>query len=807
VATYRLQLNAEFTFDDVASVAPYLAELGISHVYFSPVLQATPGSAHGYDVADPTRLSDDLGGPEGYERACQALAEFGIGQLWDIVPNHMVTGDTNPWWWDVLRRGRSSDYAGYFDLRWQAGAKGTPDYIRLPVLGADLETVLGHGELRLAVEDGEPVLRYYMARFPVSPETAPKSGVEAHNADSGLLLDLLERQHYRLVYWRDAATEIDYRRFFEVNDLVGVRVEDADVFEATHRAILDQMAKRRVQGLRIDHIDGLRDPYEYLQRLRRRAPDARILIEKILDVEEDLPQRWPIDGTTGYDFLSTVNSLFVDPRSEAQLSALYTELTGEGSDYAALLEDRKRYALTRLLHADVAYLAGTFERACPEVEAGRAEVEAALREVIVALPVYRTYAQPERGELDDSDRAVLTNAISTALGRLPGVPTTVFRGLRSLLLERRDEAATGFVLTFQQVSGPAMAKGGEDTAFYNANRLVSLNEVGGNPGRFGTSVAGLHRLAAGYAERWPGSMLATATQDTKRGEDVRLRIAALSEVPHEWSILVRGWMQGHEAYRTGGAPDDNTRYLLYQTLAGAWPIDLPRIDAYMVKAAREAKTYTSWLDADPRYEEALRAYVAAVMDNEPFRQQCEAFAQRLDAIAHISSLAQTLLKLTAPGIPDFYQGCELWDFSLVDPDNRRPVDYETRYRLLREAIDLPLPDVLERWEEGLPKLWLIWKTLQLRDESPELFRGTYTPVLASGHNAECVVAFVRAGRLLTVVPRLIQRLGPEEETTVAVPPGKWRNTFTKERVTGGDVSLPVLLRDFPVALLIREAVS
>ena len=807
-ATYRLQLNADFTFDDVAAVTPYLAELGISHVYFSPVLQAAPGSTHGYDVADPTRLSNDLGGPEAYERACEVLANHGIGQMWDIVPNHMVTGDANPWWWDVMRNGRSSQYAGYFDLRWQPGAKGCPDYVRLPVLGADLETVLANGELRLAMEEGEPVLRYYTAQFPVSPDTTPKSGVEPYNADSGLFLDLLERQHYRLVYWRDAATEIDYRRFFDIDCLAGVRVEDPEVFEAFHRAVLDHVANKRVQGLRIDHIDGLRDPFEYLQRLRSAAPDARILVEKILDGEEELPQRWPIDGTTGYDFLSTVNSLFVDPRAEATLSALYTELTGESSDYTALLEDRKRYVLANLLHADVSHLATLFERACPDVTAERTSVEAALREIIVAMPVYRTYAQPERGEIEEGDRAILTTALSVALARLPGVVTPPFRALRSLLLqERRDEAASEFVLAFQQLSGPAMAKGAEDTAFYSANRLVCLNEVGGNPERFGASVASFHKLATGYAERWPGTMLSSTTQDTKRSEDVRLRCAAISEVPLEWSILVRGWMQGHEAYRTRGAPDDNTRYLFYQTLAGAWPIDAARIDAYMVKAVREAKTYTAWVEPNQPYEQALHAYVAAVMENESFRQQCQAFAQRLDAIAHISSLAQTLLKLTAPGIPDFYQGAELWDLSLVDPDNRRPVDYETRLRLLREAQELSAPDILERWEEGLPKLWLIWKTLQLRDDSPELFRGAYSPALASGPNAECVIAFMRAGRLLTVVPRLIQRLSAEDETTVAVPGGKWRNLFTKERVGGGDVPIRTLLRDFPVALLVREAAS
>jgi (1->4)-alpha-D-glucan 1-alpha-D-glucosylmutase len=632
--------------------------------------------------------------------------------------------------------------------------------------------------------------------------------VEPYNVNSGLLLDLMERQHNRLVFWRQAATEIDYRRFFDINGLASTRVEEPEAFEAMHRVVLGQVAAKRVQGLRIDHVDGLRDPFEYLQRLRAAAPDARILVEKILGGDEELSPRWPVDGTTGYDFLTTVGSLFVDPRAEAQMTALYTELTGVGGDYSAILEDRKRYVLVRLLHADVSFLASLFMRACPEVAAEKAHVEAAVREILVAMPVYRTYAQPERGELEETDRVILAQAISAALARLPGVSTSLFRALRSLLLlERRDEAAADFVLSFQQVSGPAMAKGAEDTAFYGANRLVCLNEVGGNPGRFGSPVSSFHRLASGYAEHWPGTMLSTATHDTKRGEDMRLRIAAISEVTHEWSMLVRGWIQGHEAYKTGGLPDDNTRYFLYQSLVGAWPVDADRIGAYMLKAVRESKTFTSWLEPEEAYERALHVYVVTLMENQAFLQQCQAFARRLDAIARISALGQTLLKLTAPGIPDFYQGTELWDLSLVDPDNRRPVDYEMRRSRLREVQELSLTDLQERWDEGLPKLWLIWRVLQLRDESPELFRGSYAPVNASGHNAECVIAYVRAGRLLTVVPRLIQRLTPDDETTVSVPSGRWRNVFTKARIQGGDVALKTLLSDFPVAVLVKEAAS
>jgi (1->4)-alpha-D-glucan 1-alpha-D-glucosylmutase len=806
--TYRLQLNADFTFDDVVAIAPYLGELGISHVYFSPVLQAAPGSTHGYDVANPTHLSDDLGGPDAYERARHALAEYGIGQLWDIVPNHMAASEVNPWWWDVLRNGRGSQYASFFDLRWQPGIADTPDYIRLPVLGADIGTVLEYHELRLAQEDEHVVVRYYDARFPLSPETESAQDIEAYNQNAGLLMDLLERQHYRLVYWRHASEFIDYRRFFDINGLVGARVEEPAEFAAAHEVVLEQVRQGRVQGLRVDHIDGLRDPMEYLLRLRNVAPEARILVEKILDADEELPRRWPIDGTTGYDYLATVNSLFVDPRSEARFNALYTELTGESTDYAALLEEKKRNALDTILHADVAWLASLCERACPDVATDRSHVEAALREVIVSMPVYRTYVQPERVEMEDTDRSILTSAIDAAMHQLPNVAPALFRALRSLLLmERRDHNASEFVLAFQQVSGPAMAKGAEDTAFYNFNRLVSLNEVGGNPGRFGVNVSTFHRLVSAYAERWPGTMLSTATHDTKHGEDTRLRIDALSEVPDEWSTLVRGWMQDHETHKIEGAPDDNARYLLYQSLVGAWPVSEERIHNYMLKAVREAKAHTSWVDSNEAYEGALQGYIAAVLRNESLMQECGDFATRLDGITHLSSLSQTLLKLTAPGFPDFYQGTELWDRSLVDPDNRRPVDYEKRLELLREVQGLSPQDALARMDEGVTKLWLIWRTLALRDESPELFRGAYAPAVATGPNAECVIAFTRAGKSMTVVPRLIQRFTDADETTVAVPGGLWRNAFTHAGVRGGDVSIRTLLSDFPVAFLIKEGAS
>jgi (1->4)-alpha-D-glucan 1-alpha-D-glucosylmutase len=803
-ATYRVQLNAGFRFDDLAAVAPYLAELGISHVYLSPLLQAAPGSTHGYDGADPTRLSSELGGAEAYERACEALELHGLGQLVDIVPNHLAATYENPWWRDVLRHGIESAYARYFDLRW----RGSPPRIRLPVLGGKLDDAVRAGEVKLESRaGGEVVARYYDAIFPLAPETAPgASQLDAVSREPEALLALLQRQHYELVDWRTAAREIDYRRFFNINGLVGLRVEDEAVFRDSHRLILQLVHDGRVAGLRVDHIDGLRDPAAYLEHLQRATGDAPIYVEKILEDGEQLPEGWPVRGTTGYDFLNAVNGLFVDDGGEAELDRLYREFTSETVSYDEVLEDKKRFVLDRLIGGDLSHLAGLFVAACEDA-AGcpKDDIADVLRETIVALPVYRTYIQPERDEISETDRRQIEKAVTGAAKRLGGVDAWLFEALRDvLLLRRRGLAESEFVLAFQQLTGPAMAKGAEDTAFYCYNRLASLNEVGGDPGRFGVPPATFHALCARNAERWPRTLLTTSTHDTKRGEDVRLRIDAISELTQEWLALVARWGQAHERYRRGGLPDRNATYLLYQTLAGAWPLDEARAWEYTLKAAHEAKTYTSWIEPDEAYESALRSFVSALLNDVTFRDECAAFAARLDVIARTTSLSQTLLKLTAPGVPDFYQGTELWQLSLVDPDNRRLVDYELRRRLLDQAKRMSAAEVLRENDSGLPKLWLIWKTLSLRRQRPELFDGAYEPVYASGARGDCVVALRRGERLIAVVPRLVSRLGDGwDDTSLTLPEGAWRNWLTGAEIGRGDVPAGELLRDFPVALLVR----
>lgn len=820
-ATYRLQVSSSFTFDDVADIASYLSDLGISHVYLSPILQAQPGSTHGYDTTNPARISSDLGGDAGYERAMAALDEHGIGQVLDIVPNHMATSDRNPWWWDVLRKGVTSPYARCFDLRWQpveqpprsrAGdetrAWQPPSYIRLPVLTTDIVTAIQNGDLRLALRgnqySSEPVLRYLETDFPLAAETIPRSDqLRQLNLDQQALLYLAEHQHYRLVHWRTAAHTIDYRRFFDINSLVGVRVEDEEVFLSSHRLLLELVSRGRVQGLRIDHVDGLRDPEGYLARLRRSAPDTRVLTEKILASREELPTRWPIDGTTGYDFLALVNGLFVEPTSEAELTRLYNEVTHVSRDYEVILEDSKRYVAQELFGGDISYVASLFRRVTNRWK--QEDVESLLREIAVALPVYRTYLHPARGERSDTDLERLDDAIRSAGTRLPDRhDPLMLDAMREVLLGRRTgNAETDFVLSFQQLTGPIMAKGAEDTSFYVYNRLISLNEVGGEPGEFGAAPDWFHQAATINAEKWPLTMLTTSTHDTKQGEDTRLRINTLSELTADWEKTVKTWMSRHTPFLRGVQPDANARYRLYQAAVGAWPIGSVRMQDYMLKSAREAKTHTSWLHPDEAYEAALLSYTQRVMEEHNFARECEKLVAQLDRLARVYSLGQTLLKLTAPGVPDLYQGSELWEYALVDPDNRRPIDYEKRRRLLAEIPDLTTREIMERWEEGLPKLWLIWKTLALRNRRPGLFAGGYIPLYADGPLQDCLFAY-RRDDLIVAVPRLIERIEGRTQTSLVLPPGRWRNALTDITLSGGPILLEHLLREFPVALLVRE---
>jgi (1->4)-alpha-D-glucan 1-alpha-D-glucosylmutase len=890
LATYRLQLRPEFGFDAAAEIAPYLADLGVSHLYASPYLQAARGSAHGYDVIDPARVNEELGGEEGHARLCRALGENGLGQVLDIVPNHMAVDPRNAWWWDVLENGPSSRYAGYFDVDWDAPQERLRNVVLLPILGDHYGRVLEAGELKLARSGGSFEIRYHEHRMPVSPRTldgllgeaAERCGsselaflaealgqlplatatdresasrrhrdkevlrgllarlceeqpevaravdetVAAVAADPDRLDALLERQNFRPAYWRTAGRELDYRRFFDVHTLVGLRAEDERVFADTHRLVLDWMRRGLLDGLRIDHPDGLRDPGQYFERLRAAAPDGWIVVEKILEPGERLPREWPVDGTTGYDFLNLAGGLLIDPAGEAPLTDLYTELTGESADWPELVLSKKHLVLHDLLASDVNRIAEIFLQVCERHrrfrDYTRHELRGAVREVAACFPVYRSYVRAAAGQVRPDDARAIRAAIAAARERRPDLPGDLFDFFQSLLLlevsgtpqareAREDDLEGELVLRFQQLTGPAMAKGVEDTAFYNFHRLVSLNEVGGDPGRFGVAVEELHAACREARERWPGAMLASSTHDTKRGEDVRARLALLSEIPGRWAEAVRGWMERAERWRTpAGFPDRNAIYLFFQTWVGAWPLETDRATAYMEKAAREAKAFTSWTRTDPVYEEALRSFVESALADAALGAEVEAFVAPLVEPGRINSLAQTLLTMTAPGVPDLYQGTELWNLTLVDPDNRRPVDWEKRRRLLAELKAAPGPErILERMDEGLPKLWVIHRALRLRRRLPGPFgpEGEYVPLPVRGARSDHAVAFARLHEedgAVTLVPRHVIGRGEWGETVVELPAGDWRDELTGDETEGGERRVADLLRRFPVALLSRR---
>ncbi|HEX2222741.1 MAG TPA: malto-oligosyltrehalose synthase [Thermoanaerobaculia bacterium] len=887
-STYRVQLRPGFGFDEAAGIADYLADLGVSHLYSSPYLQAAAGSTHGYDVIDPTRVNEELGGAQAHERFCQALGRHGLGQVLDIVPNHMaITEKRNRWWWDVLENGPSSRYASYFDVDWDPPQARHRNLVLMPILGDHYGRILEAGELKLVREEGSFEIHYHEHRMPVAPrsldsllaEAADRCGsdelafladscgllphathsdrvssarrhrdkevlrrllsrlcaeepavaaaidavVAAINADPERLHDLLERQNYRPAFWRTAGRELGYRRFFDVHTLAGLRTEDERVFADTHGLVLDWVRRGVVDGLRIDHPDGLRDPGRYFERLREEAPDGWLVAEKILEPGERMPESWPIDGTTGYDFLNRAGGVLVDPGGEEPLTRLYAELTGEPVDWAEMVWQKKHMVLDELLASDVNRLAEVFLVVCEahrdQRDYTRQELRHAIREVAACFPVYRSYVRADSGEaagMSPEDEPHIRQAIEAARARRPDLPSDLFDFFQDLLLLKvrggsPESPESELVMRFQQLTGPTMAKGVEDTSFYNFHRLVALNEVGGDPGHFGLSVEELHRACEETQRLWPRAMLASSTHDTKRSEDVRARLYLLSEIPERWGEAVRGWYERNERHRIAGPdgpwPDRNAEYLIYQTLVGAWPLPVERAWTYMEKAVREAKAHTAWTRIQPDYEAAVKAFLEGIYEDRELLQDLEAFVAPLVEPGRINSLAQTLLKLTAPGVPDFYQGTEIWDLSLVDPDNRRPVDYELRRRLLAELKEGLSPEqILARMDDGLPKLWLIHRGLQLRRRRPELFgpEAGYRPLEAQGERAGHCLAFVRGDGAVTVIPRLVLGLGGDwGDTVLDLPAGRWRDELTGEEVDGGSNRLADLLRRFPVGLLVR----
>lgn len=946
LATYRLQFNNAFTFADAEAIIPYLAELGISHVYASPYLKARAGSTHGYDITDHNALNPEVGDEAQFLAFCDAIDRHGMGQILDFVPNHMGIGlADNAWWLDVLEWGEASPYAEYFDIDWQAAKPELRHKVLVPSLGDHYGKILEAGELKLAFDDAEGSFSvwYYQHRFPVTPgeytpilqeavaglradaedETglvelelllagfrdlrrqlrsgrqrsvrrakadrlkgqlaelardrasvraaidramAMFNGAEGKPAGFQKLHRLLQAQPYRLAFWRVAAEEINYRRFFQINDLAGIRVEEPEVFEDVHRFVLDLIAAGRLHGLRIDHIDGLFDPKNYLVRLQNKAreklaasgdadadgsAELYIVVEKILALHERLRDDWPIAGTTGYEVLNRINGLFVDPDGEPALDRLYAELVGGHPGFERMAYDAKKQAMDLELASELRVLANQLNRLAETSWLTRDHtlvgLRQALRELVASFPVYRTYVG--RSGASTEDRRDIDWAIAHARRRSQRIDMSVFdflygvvtmdyaRGRRGPYSRREVQR---LAMKVQQYTGPVMAKGVEDAAFYRFNRLSSLNEVGGEPNHFGLSVAAFHRQAQEQARRWPHTMVCTATHDTKRGEDVRARINVLSEIPDEWAERVQRWMtlnQRRKSEVSGApAPTVNDEYLFYQTIIGAWPLaftsDAPidpgamdgfreRLVAYMLKAVREAKVHSMWIQFNEEYEGAIETFITRVLDvanPNPFVADVQAFHDRIAPIGVLNGLAQTILKLTIPGVPDIYQGCELWELSLVDPDNRRPVDFTARAKQLQEIKGMrgnAARDLLDVWRDGGIKMYVIWKLLQLRQSESDLFRdGAYVPVDAQGASAPHLTAFLRTGGeqpLLVAVPRLVAGLMGEggalpigaeawADTAVALPDAgggrRWRNIFTDEVVeavadTDGALRLPL----------------
>ncbi|HEX9356920.1 MAG TPA: malto-oligosyltrehalose synthase [Streptosporangiaceae bacterium] len=792
MSTYRLQLQPGFGFADAAAVADYVADLGITHVYLSPILQATPGSTHGYDVVDHSRVSEDLGGEAAFRAMAARFRAAGLGLVVDIVPNHMavpVPESLNRPLWSVLGHGTGSPFAGWFDVDWEA----QDGRLLMPVLGGPVSDCLG--DLKVDTSGPEPVLRYFDHVLPVRPGT------------QGLPLpDLLDAQHYRLAGWRLAATDLNWRRFFDISSLIAVRVEDPAVFEATHEVILRLVGEGLIDGLRVDHPDGLADPRGYLRRLAERTGGLWVPVEKILSGPERLPADWPCAGTTGYDTLGMIGGLFLDPAGAAPLTAAYERLTAGPARFAGVAEAAKRQEARQALAAELARLArlagGT---AHPDLGGlGAADRVTVLAELLTAMPVYRAYVVP--GEPAPPVSAeIVARAAGTARPRLPERLHAALDAVADLALGRGGDDAR-FIVAFQQVCGPVMAKGVEDTAFYRWSRLVALNEVGGDPDTFGISPEEFHGFAARLARDWPATMTTLSTHDTKRQEDVRARLAVLAEIPQAWAAEVAGWQERAVALASGAAPEPDTAYLMWQTLAGAWPLDRERLTGYLRKAMREAKNRTSWADPDPEYESQVLTFAELVLDDDELTGQIGRFVAGLDGDARANALGAKLVQLTMPGVADTYQGCELAGLRLVDPDNREPADFARRQNLLAGLDAGEPPGGLDAAPLDAAKLLVTSSALRLRREHPDWFAGEYTPLPAEGPAARHAVSYARGGHAVTVVTRLpagLRHRGGWAGTALPLPhAGPWRDVLTGASVPGERPLLPELLQRLPVALLV-----
>ncbi|HYE24418.1 MAG TPA: malto-oligosyltrehalose synthase [Clostridia bacterium] len=994
-STYRFQFNRQFRFVDATGLVPYLDQLGVGTCYASPILMARAGSMHGYDIVDHARINPEIGTEEEFQALVEALHSRGMTLIVDVVPNHMGVGfGTNPWWQDVLRNGRASKFANYFDIDWDPLKPELRNKVLLPILGNQYGQELEDGRLKLVYRDGDFRVEYYDKVLPIDPqsismifrswgniepaddeatellgllaafdslpphhtddperatkrqhglpflkqrfaelvERSPKVREHLHRALENIkgqpgdprsfdaLHALLEAQPYRLAHWRVSAEEINFRRFFDINDLVGLRMEDPQVFAATQTLIRRLLANGSVSGLRIDHPDGLFNPPQYFTRLqmlyaasqcygetpvpplaengielemqmafgrrdwRGKLPPLYVVVEKILEPGEELPRDWSVDGTVGYEFANLVTNLFIDSRAKKTFTNLYERFIGQSFDIDGLIYQSKKLIMHSALSSEVNVLGhmldeiSSLDRRARDFT--RKSLRDAIREAIACFPVYRTYID-ERGNISERDRRYIDQAIARAMRRNGSMPKAVFEFLHDILLLRGNDGGKPvhgyrkqlyFTLKFQQLTGPVMAKGLEDTVCYVYNRFVAVNEVGGSPHEFGIGMEGFHHAMARRAADWPYAMLATSTHDTKRSEDVRMRLAVLSEMPRLWAANVMRWRRiNKQRKRTISdgrlVPDPNEEYLLYQTLVGTWPLPgavapsqgvpgentpaqgasfaltgeqraeyTSRIQQYMTKAVHEAKANLSWINDNPEYVEALRKFIAKILEpgseSKPnsFIRTMQEFVPRVAFFGILNSMSQTLLKLTLPGVPDVYQGQELLDFSLVDPDNRRPVDYSLRQRCLDQFANLDgasylpsLAGMLHDWADGRLKLWVTHRALRARREHLELFQdGSYVPLRANHDRERHAVAFARThatGKAVTVVPRFSFTLMNGElaaplgeawgEAGVELPPefgsSEFVNTLTGERISasGGRLLCREVFRSFPLALLMQ----
>ncbi len=1021
-STYRLQFTAAaFRFSHASAIAPYLRNLGITHIYASPYLKTRHQSSHGYDVVDPTRVNDELGTSVEYQTYLESLAAHGLKHIIDVVPNHMCVGtDENAWWLDVLMNGPSSPYAGYFDIDWEPVKRELTGKVLLPILGDFYGKVLESGELKLHFRDGAFWIQCHASYLPLDPQTwhqilargidelanALDAGSEAvlelrsiltalqylptrtettkervaercrervviqnrlrrlaaehetilqhiqanltwfngevgQSASFDALDRLLDDQAFRLVHWKAGSDELNYRRFFDVTELAALCMENLDVFQATHQLVLQLLAEGKIDGFRIDHIDGLFDPIEYLWRLQwsylrtlgqqalvhlrphsdalqlwksmessvfeslhrsvggphpaqlflstrpsdvpeesqpselpkrfiKQELPAYVVVEKILGIDEPLPSEWPIAGTTGYDFLNLVNGVFVDPKGLDAITRHYERFTESNNPFREIVYDCKRLILSTSMQSEVQLLAHRLDRLSHRHRRSRdftlQALRAALREIIACFPVYRTYIRG--ATVSPRDRRVIQQAVAQAMRRNPNTDRSVFQFIRDVLLLQQPENLDSegmmerelFIGRFQQVTSPVMAKGVEDTAFYRYVPLTSLEEVGGEPIHALRSVDAFHAQNRERQAEWPETMLATTTHDTKRSEDVRARINVLSEWPSGWRAVLQRWTRWNRKFRQdvegNDSPSRNDEWLFYQSLVGIWPVEKPgavelqslceRLGNYLEKASHEAKTRTSWINPDARYDSAVRQFVEKTLapSHGRFIEDVHAFVTRIRTAGLVTSLSQTLLKLTSPGIPDIYQGQECWDFSLVDPDNRRPVDYAKSQRLLEEIQAAAATSegrcglaqyLAQHPEDERTKLFTTWTLLQFRrDYFKALTSYDYRPLKVSGERAEHLIAYAWVPRkaektsgIIIVAPRLLYRLG-ELSGIQPIPFGKadfsqsiWRDTevdlagmrcqsvqqiFTGQsyRVPSTSVRIAEVLEDFPLAVLISD---